>query len=295
MSNILNVDSQPIKNWEETTDGYMKLWLSVGVANYDLNYDGRIEVIDKPELIDENSMSTAVGRPIVLNHPPRAVSADLFNRYAKGVSLQEYAQDGNSVYFSTLVWDKALREGIKNGEYTHTSSAYYAKKTPQKDGKIKQSNRIYDHFAILSKEYTPRAGISSKILLLNQDSNDSDETNKKDEEKMNVDADEIKNRTELLVNWLPVLKEHNKTIDYNLDSNNLKKLILSCYYPENVINQLNQDAVLSGFWLNFTANPNSVNPKNPIQPSPYNFNSDGHDAVEAERKRFIEAMTGKAS
>lgn len=291
---ILNTDSQPIKNWEESRDGYMKLWLSIGVPNQDLNYDGnRIEFIDKADLINPESINTAVGRPVVLNHPPVAVTANQFNNFAGGVSLQEYAQDSDgTVYMASVLWDDKLKSGVRNKEYTHTSSAYYATKTPNLDGKIKQTNRKYDHFAILSPEYTPKAGAKSKVLLLNMDSTTPSTSVIN---PMNLDA-EVKTRTELWVDWLPILKEKGKTIDYNLDSRAIKKAVLSCFYPEQTINQLNVDSLLDGFWLNFVANPNPLNPKNPVAPAnAYSFNTDGDDPVEAERQKYIDAVSGKKS
>jgi hypothetical protein len=287
---ILNLDSEPIKNWEETTDGFMKLWLSIGVANKDLNYDaGKVEFIDVDELVKPVSVNTAVGRPVTLNHPPSAISTKNFNRFAKGLSLQEYAQDGNDLFMASIIWDEELKQGIKDKKYTHTSSAYYAKKAPNQDGKMKQSDRVYNHFSVLSPEFQPRAGLTSKVLLLNQDSTQEPV---KENTMLNVDADEIKSRVELWSDWRGVLEEKKKTIDFNLDSRSIKKAILGCFYPEQVLNQLNSDAVLDGFWLNFSANPNTLNPKAPKSESPYNFNSDGVDPVEAEIAKYVAAVSG---
>lgn len=288
---ILNSDSRTIQNWEETKDGYLKLWLSIGVGNKELNYDGKIEYITPEDLVNPESINSAVGKPLVLNHPPNAVNSNNFKSLAKGVSLQEYSQDGDDVYMAAIVWDKDLKEGIKSNKYSATSSAYFAKKLTNQDGKTRQLSRYYNHFAVLSEEFTPRAGTTSKILILNNDSDDM--TTDKVEEKINLDSNEVAKRTELLVKYSGVLKEKNKAIDYNLDSSQIKKAILSCFYPDEIVNQLNVDSgVLDGFWLNFIANPSSET-VDKVPTGKFNFNSDSDDELEKTRKEFIQRLTTK--
>jgi hypothetical protein len=39
----LNCDSQPIRNYEITPEGFMKLWIAAAVANKDMIYDSGAE------------------------------------------------------------------------------------------------------------------------------------------------------------------------------------------------------------------------------------------------------------
>lgn len=298
MSNlILNVDSEEIKNYELTPEGYMRLWLAVGVADQDLVYDSRVETIDLSALIDKSSINTAVGKPVVLNHPPQAVLSNNFSENAKGISLQEIATDSNTAFMASVIWDDETISKIKNKEITHTSSAYIATKTPNQDGsKIKQTNRVYNHFAVLTPENAPRAGRNSRILLLNTDSqptnNNGKTTTELSQPTMNIDSEEIKNRTELLVNYKAILDEKKIAIDYNLDSKGIKKLILSCYYPPQILNQINSDSVLDGFWLNFNVNQLQKNQES-IPVGSFNFNQDNADPVQVERQKYIDRVSGK--
>lgn len=277
---ILNADSQKIKNFEETKEGYLKLWLAVGVANQNLTYDSRVEYIDKDALLSKESMDTAVGKPLALNHPPSAITAANRQQLSIGTSLQEYAMDSDTLYMASIVWEPSTVAKIKAGEYGYTSSAYEAVKKPQSDSRIRQESRHYNHFSVLTPDNVPRAGNNSKILLLNIDSQQPMTTNNNSEEKAEC--------IELWSNWKSVLVEKNKTINYNLDSGALKKLILSCFYDDKTIGKLNSDSVLSGFWLNFTANPII---KESIKPAAINTDSDD----ETERQNFIKRMDGVAA
>lgn len=279
---ILNSDSQPIKNWEETKEGYLKLWLAVGVANQDLTYDSRVEFIDQTALTSKETMDSAVGKPLALNHPPSAITAANRQQISIGSSLQEYAMDSDTLYMASIVWEPNTVNGIKSGEYKYTSSAYEAVKKPQQDSRIKQESRHYNHFSVLTPENAPRAGISSKILLLNTDSitTPSNNTNMQEDKAECI---------ELWSEWKSILVEKNKTIDYNLDSSAVKKLILSCYYDDKTIGKLNNDSILSGFWLNFTANP-VVRESISIP----DINKDSNDE-ETIRNNFIKITEGKAA
>lgn len=69
---------------------------------------------------------------------------------------------------------------------------------------------------------------------------------------MQLDAKEIANRVELISEWKSVLDEEGVSINYDADTTTIKKQILSCYYPKEVLNQLNQDSI-GGFWLGFVS------------------------------------------
>jgi hypothetical protein len=307
----LNSDSYQIKNYELTPEGYLKFWMVGGIPGQELLYDGgRKEIINKDALFNEDSLSTAVGKPVSLNHPPRPINAKNYREYSKGSLLQEYSEDENgALVFAGIVHDDAIVQAIMKGEITHVSASYLAEKKANDDGILEQTNRKYNHIALLTKEFSPRAGENSKIIILDDTppQADSDDTeNKKEKPVNNIDAMEIQERVELLTDWREVLEKNSIAIDYNADSNAIKRQILGIYYPEKTIKALNNDAILQGFWLNFISNPQPEITKNDDgsesgfnfdysrknQNSPHgsmNFDSD----VEAIRNKYIAKMEGK--
>lgn len=306
----LNSDSYQIKNYELTPEGYLKFWMVGGIPGQELVYDGgkRKETINKDALFNEDSLSTAVGKPVTLNHPPRPINAKNYREFSKGTLLQEYSEDDNgALVLAGIVHDDATVQAIMKGEVKYVSASYLADKTANNDGVLEQSNRRYNHIALLSPEYSPRAGENSKIIILDdtpphQSDSDSDKTDVKAESKTeketpknNIDAMEIQERVELLTEWKKVLDENNLAIDFNSDSNTIKRQVLSIYYPEKTIKALNNDAVLQGFWLNFVSNPQQKTANDDGfgigsgGRTGYNFDSD----VDAIRNKYIARMEGK--
>lgn len=256
----LNSDSYQIKNYELTPEGFLKFWMVAGIPNQELVYDGgrRKETINKEALFNEDSISTAIGKPVTFNHPPRPINSKNYKEYIKGTLLQEYSEDDNgALVLAGIVHDDATVQAILKGDVKYVSASYTADKTPNSDGVLEQTNRRYNHIAVLSSEYSPRAGENSKIIILDDTPPQVDNQEKPVEKpaENNIDAMEIQERVELLTDWKPILQKNNIAIDYNADANTIKRQILSIYYPEKTIKALNNDAVLQGFWLNFAANP----------------------------------------
>lgn len=309
------IDSQPIERWEETEEGYLKLWISVAVAGKDLEYyheDGskRVEYITQDDLFDVDSLKTAIGKPFTVNHPPEPVLAANYKKYSQGTSLQEIINDNGRLVIASLITDPDTIEGIKSKRIKYTSSAYRATKIPQKDSKIRQTKRKYNHFAMLTEDQDPRAGTDSTIILDSKGSEKMSTADNKTETKTetkeenqqptmkellaaisglgetiksaitpaktepetvnadstttetNKDSKTATNTTQELVGlwaeWKPVIEANNKTVDYNLDSQAVKKLVLGCFYDDNVIKKLDTQEKLDGFWLNFEANKDSI-------------------------------------
>jgi len=332
-----NTDSFRIKNYEITPEGYANLWIVGGVPNKTLVYDGgkRKEIIQEDSLFDEASIKTAMGKHLTYpEHPPRPINSKNYSNFSKGVVLQEYSKDEatGALVLSAIVHDAEMVEGIVSGKIKYISAGYTADKEPNNDGVLIQKNRVYNHFTGLGEQYTPRAGEESKILIFEEKAqNDAENVtngekpstdsqidkniqtlttgsneagnntdgNKETQEKMNLDIEE---RVELLSTWKPVLEEHKKAIDYSLDSTSIKRLILSCYYPEKTIKALNDDAVLKGFWLNFVSDESKLQvdgqaalPDTTYQrstPSSRVMNFDSQ--VDSVRDKYIKLMeTGK--
>jgi hypothetical protein len=72
----------------------------------------------------------------------------------------------------------------------------------------------------------------------------------KDEKTMKVDAKEIASRVELISEWKQLLTEEGVSINYDSSTAEIKKQILSCYYPKELLSGLNLDSI-DGFWVGF--------------------------------------------
>ena len=305
-----NRDSGKIKNFERTPEGYLKAWIPVGVANKILEYGDRKETIQLDALTSDKTANTIVGKPVTLNHPPSAINASNYKKYAIGSFLQEHNTDNNVVYHAAIITDTEVADKIESGEYKYVSSGYYSNKKLNTDGILEQLDRSYNHGSILTPENQPRAGEESKIFLqkdsldltekvgeiqpnkdsevisneiniaeLTEDSTASNHNvisptpdnqekastnkrpsiNKASSEKpatnesnksMNIDAKEIADRVELISEWKSILSEEGVSINYDSTTKEIKKQILSCYYPKELLNGLNVDSI-DGFWLSF--------------------------------------------
>jgi hypothetical protein len=328
----LNADSFEIKNYELTSEGFLKCWLVGGIADKELVYDdGRKEVINSDALFDEKSINSAVGKPIALNHPPRAITSKNYKDYSHGMILQEYAKDAETgaLVLAGIIHDADMVDGVMKGKYKYVSAGYTADKTPNNDGVLVQSNRNYNHFGVLDEQHIPRAGEESKIVTISENEDSQQETPAQSTNdrsggeapkvetptppasvpatKITINEDmtkEIDERVDLLLEWKTVLAENNKAASSNMDSKEIKRQVLSIYYPEKTMNLIN-DANIDGVWLGFltTANINTdatdagvpiasgYQPRTPAStPQPLNFDSAVDTAIDA----YIKKMEGKA-
>jgi hypothetical protein len=251
----LNSDSYLIPNYELTKDDYLNCWAVLGVANQNLKYPDRIEYTIPEHLFNEDSITTAMGKPICRTHPPRALNAHNRQKYAIGSLLQEYSQDGDKLVMAAQIWHPPTIQEILQGKIKYTSAGYQPIKQLNEDGRYLQIFKEYNHLAVLPEDYAPRAGEQSRILNLD----DSAEPEELNMQQNNQQTNEnIGERVELWSEWRPFIIANNKTIDFNLDSRGIKKLILSCIYPEKTLRSLNNDSLLDGFWINFELNKDSI-------------------------------------
>lgn len=249
----LNADASPIQNYELKSNGLLLTWGALGIANTPLVYPDRTEIILPEGLFNEDSIKTAIAIPYCYKHPPRALNAKNYKKYAVGTTLQEWNQDGDRLVIASMFWDEEVIQGILDKKIKYTSAGYYPKKVLNADGTYTQTFRVYDHNAVLPEDYAPRAGAKCQILNLD----DSSDMETEDTQNHTLQTD-IQERVELWSDWKPVIEQNNKTVDFNLDSRGIKRLVLSCFYPEKTVKALKDDLVLDGFWLNFEANKDQI-------------------------------------
>lgn len=362
-------DTNTIKKWELTPENYLRVWVTFGVPDQTLEYETdsgkRLEFIDKDSLLNQDSLQTLIGKPLTLNHPPIPIVSANWNDFAKGFTMQHITDNDDIAVISAVIHDSEIANRIIKGEITKTSSAYYADKVLQSDGRYKQVKRHYNHIALLTDDFEPRAGTKSEIVLdsiktmskpqtdtttatvetivetakenatlaaetiagivenaeenagktaestlsevvetandrvlalltelksmLSEIRTDTPEQPKTQSDSTQPTAtNDVSERVQLWSEWKSYLESHNKTIDYSLDASGIKKLVLSCAYDEATIGKLNNDSVLSGFWINFELNKDSLaKPKTTSKTAQF-------DSGEDWEKEFIARTTKTA-
>lgn len=140
-----------IKNYEILPDGTLKCWVRLAKTGvYD--YGSHQQVIESSELFNQDSLNTLVGQPITLEHPPSFIlTTQDRKQHQIGTILQEFVKeiDNDVEYLAApvIVWEDSAIESIKNKKINQFSPGYYADKE-EKDGKIYQRNRRYNHVAL---------------------------------------------------------------------------------------------------------------------------------------------------
>lgn len=118
------LDRAEIKGFRQTQDGYLVgevLCARTGCQDYlrselGLMGDGVVTVY-RPEtaVFDKASLSTYAGKPVTLNHPPEAVTADNWKTYAIGDVGAEIARDGEFVRVPVKLMDAAAIAAVMGG------------------------------------------------------------------------------------------------------------------------------------------------------------------------------------
>ena len=163
---MLHQDVGQIFKSEKTPEGFLRVWLTVSRIG-DLKYynnDGteRIETLTGEELFNKDSLDTAWGKPITLNHPDEeeGVTSKNFKKYAVGLTQQGMVVNGD---FLTIVGVLTDPDAIAIAKKGAEVSAGYHTELVEKGGKLHQTKRRYNHFAVLSGDRKGRAGKDVRI------------------------------------------------------------------------------------------------------------------------------------
>ena len=176
----LNLDISRVNSLADnlTDEGFLKIWLGVSDVSHPLVYakDGgkiQVELIDSDELFKQDSLNTIVGKSICIGHPKDPVTSKNHKQYEVGTILQESRDNNGVLEVAAIIKDEDTIKRVLDKELRYTSMGYYADKEPisGRENYLKQRNRRYNHCSLLSKDEIPRAGLSSKILNID-DSND---------------------------------------------------------------------------------------------------------------------------
>lgn len=118
-----------IQSFRETREGFLDLTLSfskVGPLEYQ-RADGRIETeyLTEEELFDENSLTTATGKPVLFMHPPEGmVNKNNVRHYARGSTGTKVIKDTPFATIVATIHDAELIDIIKSGRARQVSAGY---------------------------------------------------------------------------------------------------------------------------------------------------------------------------
>ena len=154
----IRFDRAPLSQCERLPDGRLRVratFSRVGPLNY-LRADGTIqqEIVTADELFREDSLETAGLAPVTLGHPPDGmVTPKTWKKYAVGASgstvLANRVDGLVDVVF--VIGDEEAIEAVESGKATEVSAGYSTLVEARGDGKFYQTNRQYNHLAIVER------------------------------------------------------------------------------------------------------------------------------------------------
>lgn len=166
MHSALRLDAGVIQSWRETPEGFLDLNITfskIGPLVYQ-RADGSVETeyLTEEELFNEDSLSTATGKPITWLHPPEWVTKDNVRKYARGSTGTKIIKDKPFATIVATVHDGELIDVIKSGKAKQVSAGYNTKVVKGDDGKLYQKGRVYNHFSVVP---LGRAGAEVRVHL----------------------------------------------------------------------------------------------------------------------------------
>lgn len=126
----------------------------VGVQQYNGNEVGLddsdvVDVVREPnDVFDEDSLASMDGKPITLYHPDEMVTSENFKKYAVGF-IKNVHRSGDFIVGDLVINDMDAIEKVLGGEIKDLSLGYQAKLVPTGDGRLKQTNIVINHLAIV--------------------------------------------------------------------------------------------------------------------------------------------------
>lgn len=165
----IRFDRAPLANTERLPDGRLRVratFSRVGPLNY-LRADGTMqtEIVTADELFREDSLETAGLAPVTLGHPPDGmVTPKTWKKYAVGASGSTVIANrvDGLVDVVFVIGDEEAIEAVESGRAAEVSAGYSTLVESRGDGKFYQTNRQYNHLAIVERG---RAGPGVRLHL----------------------------------------------------------------------------------------------------------------------------------
>lgn len=126
----------------------------VGITDQKVVYVKR----EAQDVFDEDSMNSIKGKPVTLNHPDELVNSKNFKDYAVGF-IDEVWRDGDNIVGVIVIQDEKAIQAVETGELKDLSLGYTARLIKDEDGKLKQTEIVINHLAIVGEGRAKNARI----------------------------------------------------------------------------------------------------------------------------------------
>lgn len=169
----IRLDKGKIQSWQKMDDGRLRVMATisrVGELEYQMpNGEIQVETLTADELFNADSLDTAATAPVTLNHPPHFVTADNWKQYVVGsTGSQVFAKtDEGLVDIVFVIGEKGAIDAVEKDGIREVSAGYTTKHKKDKS-RIYQTERRYNHFALVPK------GRAGKTVALHMDSLDEE-------------------------------------------------------------------------------------------------------------------------
>lgn len=122
-------------------------------VGYELGLDSsEIILLHRPEheIFDAESLSSLRGKTLTLNHPDEDVTLDNYVDLAKGFVMNVW-REGNLIIGDIKITDPEVIELVKDRKMVELSLGYDTKLVKSDDGKLNQTQIVYNHLALVKK------------------------------------------------------------------------------------------------------------------------------------------------
>ena len=126
----------------------------VGITDQKVVYVKR----EPQDVFDEASLNSIKGKPVTLNHPDELVNSKNFKDYVVGF-IDEVWQDGDNIVGVIVIQDEQAIKAVETGELKDLSLGYTARLVKDEDGKLKQTEIVINHLAIVAEGRAKNARI----------------------------------------------------------------------------------------------------------------------------------------
>ena len=111
-----------------------------------------VVLIHRPEeeVFDEQSLTSLKGKALTLLHPEEDVTLDNYSKLAKGI-VMDVRKEGNLMIGDIRVFDKEVIELITSKKMVELSLGYDTKLKYEEGNKLKQTEIVYNHVALVPK------------------------------------------------------------------------------------------------------------------------------------------------
>lgn len=169
----------------------------VGISDKKVVYVKR----EAQDVFDEESINSIKGKPVTLNHPDELVNSKNFKDYVVGF-IDEVWQDGENIVGVIVIQDEKAIQAVETGELKDLSLGYTARLVDCGDGKLKQTEIVINHLAIVAE------GRAKNARIVDEKTVDEEET----PIEQNVEGEEekeVKKQMKTFIDFMRDFKEIN--------------------------------------------------------------------------------------